>query len=474
VLGLAWLNLANGDFRVLECDAPQLAAQFERLRPAEVLIPDGLRLPLLEQLAPSLRRLADWQFDAETARRLLTTHFGTRDLAGFGADEMPVALAAAAALFDYARATQRQALAHITALTAERDSAFLRLDAATRRNLEITETLRGEARPPCSRCSTPAPPAWARAGCATPCTTRCATARRGPPPRGGRPSWAKARWSRCGACCAACRTWSGSPPGWRCAAPARGICRPCATAWPPAELRAALGSPRRRCCSGCSKSSPRPTALDLLTRAIAAEPSTVLRDGGVIAEGFDADLDELRGIQTNCGAFLLELEARERSAPASPTSRSSSTGARLLHRDLRRQRRQGRAARRLPPPPDPEERRALHHPELKAFEDKALSAQERAWPARSCSTRACSTLAADIPRFQRIARACALLDGLAAFAEAAARYNYAMPVFSDQPGIEIRRPPPGGGAAGGKLHRQRLPPRPDPPHAAHHRPQHGR
>ena len=147
VLGLAWLNLANGDFRVLECDAPQLAAQFERLRPAEVLIPDGLRLPLLDQLAPSLRRLADWQFDAETARRLLTAHFGTRDLAGFGADEMPVALAAAAALFDYARATQRQALAHITALTAERDSAYLRLDAATRRNLEITETLRGEAAP---------------------------------------------------------------------------------------------------------------------------------------------------------------------------------------------------------------------------------------------------------------------------------------------------------------------------------------
>ncbi|TYC54405.1 DNA mismatch repair protein MutS, partial [Zoogloea oleivorans] len=147
VLGLAWLNLANGDFRVLECDAPHLAAQFERLRPAEVLIPDGLRLPLLEHLSPSLRRLADWQFDAETARRLLTTHFGTRDLAGFGADDMPVALAAAAALFDYARSTQRQALAHITALTAERDSAYLRLDAATRRNLELTETLRGEAAP---------------------------------------------------------------------------------------------------------------------------------------------------------------------------------------------------------------------------------------------------------------------------------------------------------------------------------------
>ena len=182
VLGLAWLNLANGDFRVLECDAPQLAAQFERLRPAEVLIPDGLRLPLLEQLAPSLRRLADWQFDAETARRLLTAHFGTRDLAGFGADEMPVALAAAAALFDYARSTQRQALAHITALTAERDSAYLRLDAATRRNLELTETLRGEAAPTLlsllDSCATSMGSRWLRHALHHPLRDRAAAAHR--------------------------------------------------------------------------------------------------------------------------------------------------------------------------------------------------------------------------------------------------------------------------------------------------------
>ncbi|NTV09173.1 MAG: DNA mismatch repair protein MutS, partial [Zoogloea sp.] len=125
VLGLAWLNLANGDFRLLETDATQLAAQFERLRPAEVLIPDGLRLPLLEALAPTLRRLADWQFDAATAKKLLTEHFGTRDLAGFGADEAEVALSAAAALYDYARATQRQSLGHLIGLTLERDSQYL-------------------------------------------------------------------------------------------------------------------------------------------------------------------------------------------------------------------------------------------------------------------------------------------------------------------------------------------------------------
>ncbi|NLF54063.1 MAG: DNA mismatch repair protein MutS, partial [Thauera phenolivorans] len=146
-LGLAWLNLANGDLRLLECAAESLQAQFERLRPAEVLIPDGLSLPLLEALAPALRRLADWQFDADTGTRLLTAHFGTRDLAGFGVKALPVALGAAAALYDYAKATQRQSLEHLTGVVVERESEFLRLDAATRRNLEITETLRGETAP---------------------------------------------------------------------------------------------------------------------------------------------------------------------------------------------------------------------------------------------------------------------------------------------------------------------------------------
>ena len=147
VLGLAWLNLANGDFRLMQCPSDALQAQFERLRPAEVLVPDGLALPLLDALAPAQRRLADWQFDAETGTRLLTTHFGTRDLAGFGVEDLPVALGAAAALYDYAQATQRQTLAHVTGLVVERESEYLRLDAATRRNLELTETLRGESSP---------------------------------------------------------------------------------------------------------------------------------------------------------------------------------------------------------------------------------------------------------------------------------------------------------------------------------------
>ncbi len=148
--GLAWLNLANGDFSILECPAQDLPAQFERLRPAELLLPDGLRSASFEARGAAIKHLPDWHFSAESATRLLSGHFGTRDLAAFvpeGEDTIMLALAAAGALFEYARSTQQQALAHVTGLRVERGGEFLRLDAATRRNLEISETLRGEPAP---------------------------------------------------------------------------------------------------------------------------------------------------------------------------------------------------------------------------------------------------------------------------------------------------------------------------------------
>ena len=442
VLGLAWLNLANGDFRVLECDAPQLAAQFERLRPAEVLIPDGLRLPLLESLAPSLRRLADWQFDAETARRVLAQHFGTRDLAGFGAEEMPVALAAAAALFEYARATQRQALAHITALTAERDSAYLRLDAATRRNLELTETLRGEAAPTLlsllDSCATSMGSRWLRHALHHPLCDRDAAAHR----------HAAVGELLDGAAEGARRVLRGVADVERITARvALKSARPRdlsslrdSLARLP-ELRAALGLPQAPLLAQMLDALATPeAALDLLTHAIAEEPASVLRDGGVIAAGYDADLDELRGIQSNCGAFLLELEARERARTGIPNLKVEFNRVHGFYIEV-----SAANAAKGELPDDYRRRQTLKNaerfitPELKAFEDKALSAQERALAREKLLYEAVlDSLAEAIPVFQRIARACALLDGLCAFAEAAARYGYAMPVFSAQPGVDIR------------------------------------
>jgi len=143
-LGVAWLNLAAGRFHVSEISPAALSALLARVRPAEILAPDDF---MLEGAPCAVRRLAPWQFDAAAAQTRLAQQFGSRDLAGFGVAGLPLAIAAAGALLDYIQTTQRTALPHIQAIRAERDSDYVQLDAATRRNLELTETLRGEAAP---------------------------------------------------------------------------------------------------------------------------------------------------------------------------------------------------------------------------------------------------------------------------------------------------------------------------------------
>ncbi|MBL8482939.1 MAG: DNA mismatch repair protein MutS, partial [Rhodocyclaceae bacterium] len=146
-IGLAWLNLANGDLRLTECALAAWPAHMERLRPAEILFPDDWQDAVTPRNCAA-KRLASWQFDAGAGRRRLIEHFGVLDLAGFGiGTDETLAQGAAGALIDYAGATQRQALAHVVGLKLERDSEYLRLDGPTRRNLELTETLRGESAP---------------------------------------------------------------------------------------------------------------------------------------------------------------------------------------------------------------------------------------------------------------------------------------------------------------------------------------
>ncbi len=442
-LGLAWLNLANGDLRLMECPAESLQAQFERLRPAEVLVPDGLALPLLDSLAPTQRRLADWQFDAQTGTRLLTEHFGTRDLAGFGVEATPVALAAASALYDYARATQRQSLAHVTGLTVERESEYLRLDAATRRNLELSETLRGEASPTLlsllDSCVTSMGSRWLRHALHHPLRDRSEPAARHE----------------------AVAELIGDGDG-HAAASVRSALRGVADV-DRITARIALRSARPRDLSALRESLSRlpalasalatasgtrlvaiasalalpPGAHELLSAAIAAEPAAMVRDGGVIAAGFDAELDELRDIQTNCGEFLMALEARER-------ERSGIAGLKVEFNKVHGFYIEVSRANAERVPDDYRRRQTLKNaeryitPELKAFEDKALSAQERALAReKQLFDEVLEHLAAHIPALQHIARALATLDGLAAFAEAALRHGYVRPTFASQAGLRI-------------------------------------
>ena len=451
VLGLAWLNLANGDLRVMECAAETLQAQFERLRPAEVLVPDGLALPLLDSLAPALRRLADWQFDADTGTRLLSAHFGTSDLAGFGVDGLPVALGAAAALYDYAQATQRQTLGHVTALTVEHESAYLRLDAATRRNLELTETLRGEPAPTLlsllDTCITSMGARALRHALHHPLRDRALPAARHAALAELLGETAVGRFDgRDGASATALR---GALRGV--ADVERITARIALRSARPRDLAALRDSLARlpelgavlAPCSSALLANLRtalaiaPDPLQLLTRAIAAEPAAMVRDGGVIAPGYDAELDELRAIQTNCGDFLLALEARERERSGIANLKVEFNRVHGFYIEVSH-------ANAAKVPDDYRRRQTLKNaeryitPELKAFEDKALSAQERALAREKLLyDSVLDALAAHIPALQRIARALAQLDLLAAFADVALRHQYVRPRFVDSPGIAL-------------------------------------
>jgi DNA mismatch repair protein MutS len=455
VLGLAWLNLANGELRLMECPSDTLHSQFERLRPAEVLIPDDLSLPLVEQLAPALRRLAPWQFDRETGLRLLSEHFGTRDLSGFGAQQLPVAQAAAAALYDYARSTQRQALSHVTGLTVEQESAYIRLDAATRRNLELSETLRGEAAPTLLSlldcCITSMGARWLRHALHHPLRDR---------------NVVSARHEAVAELHSTQRDMLGGEhiaSGHSMANNLRSQLRSVADV-ERISARIALRSARPRDLAALRQSlASAPTLLatlagchsallgelaqqlaidpavhDLLHAAIAAEPAAMVRDGGVIARGYDAELDELRALDENCGAFLLKLEARERERSGIANLKVEFNRVHGFYIEVSRQH-----SERVPE--DYRRRQTLKNveryitPELKAFEDQALSAQERALAREKLLyDDVLEQLNRHIAALQQLARALALLDGLAAFAEIAARHDYVRPRFRDTPGVDIR------------------------------------
>ena len=445
--GLAWLNLANGDLRALECAVAELPAHFERLRPAELLLPDSLRGELPEARGATLKHLPDWHFDGAAAERLLAEHFGTRDLAAFlpdGAASLPLGLAAAGALFQYAHATQRQALAHVTSIQVEGAGDYLRLDAATRRNLEISETLRGESAPTLLSlldcCVTSMGSRWLRHCLHHPLAERSAAAARhhavaelSDSSRGPAPSDALRTDLRdigdIERITARIALKSARP---------RDLSALRDSLAALAGLRATLGTPLAELLLRIHADLATPdAALDLLQRAIRPEPAALLREGGVMADGYDAALDELRALQNNCGEFLLELEAREKARTGIANLKVEYNKVHGFYIEVSH-------ANTAKVPDDYRRRQTLKNaeryitPELKTFEDKALSANERALALEKQLYEALlAELAAYIVELQRIARAVALADGLCAFADAARRLDYCQPQFMDVPGIEI-------------------------------------
>lgn len=440
--GLAWLDLSSGRFTVMELDhATAVSDELARLKPAELLVSESF--PFGELLAEhrGLRRQPPWYFERDAATRLLTGQFGTRDLSGYGCDGLDAAIAAAGCLLQYARDTQRAALPHIGGLSVERRDEALLLDAATRRNLELETNLAG-----------------GNDHTLLACIDRCATA------MGSR----------------LLRRWLNRPLRDRGTLRQRYHCVGVLAENQDAEevaallrrigdverilARVALKSARPRDLTRLADAlavlpdlharlgrvdAPRLTELAvqigefpalhaLLARAIIDNPPMVIRDCGVIAAGYDAELDELRQLSENAGQFLVDLEIRERARTGIANLKVNYNRVHGFYIELTR----GQAEKA---PADYLRRQTLKGaeryitPELKSFEDKVLSARERALAREKLLyDELLEQLLPPLPALQTSAAALAELDVLANFAERALRLNLNAPELSDERGIEIR------------------------------------
>jgi len=431
-VGLAWLNLSSGDLRVTEIAPQLLDSELRRIAPAEILAAEGTELT-----GYAMTRLPEWHFDFEAGRKTLLKQLGAASLAGYGCEDMEPAIAACGALLEYARKTQGQALAHVSAVIPERASEFVRMDSATRRNLELTETLRGE----------PAPTLFSVLDeCATGMGSRLLRHWLHHPLRDH-----SALVARHEAVSALADAHAGIHKLLRRFADVERI-----------TGRIALKNARPRDLSSLRDSLallpelapavPKNAALlakmladlqvpgeclALLRRAIEEEPSAMVRDGGVIAGGYNAELDGLRALQTHSGEFLAQLERRERERTGIPNLRVAYNNVHGFYIEITN-------AQAGKTPADYRRRQTLKNaeryitPELKEFEDKALSAKERALALeKTLYDELLALLAAHVPALQRVARALAQTDVLACFASVAAKRGYCRPEFADDVLVEI-------------------------------------
>jgi len=439
--GIAWLNLASGQFTLTEVSTADTGAALEQLDVAELLLPDGSPLPLRGERLPT-RSIPAWQFDTAAAERALAKHFRTQDLAAFGVEDRDLALGAAGALFGYAAATQQSSLSHVRTLAVETSGEYLALDASTRRNLEITTTLRGEPAPTLlslfDTCATAAGSRLLRHWLTHPLRAQ----------------------ERAAARHAAVAAWVDDPAAGQ--AVVRELKRTVDVERIAARI--ALLSARPRDLAGLRETLARLPAIReslaaveaplvaalaadidvapdwtaLLARAIAPEPAPMVRDGGVIADGYDAELDEFRAIDANCGAFLVALEARERERTGIANLKVEFNRVHGFYIEVTH-------ANAPKVPDDYRRRQTLKNaeryitPELKAFEDKALSAQERALAREKLLyDRLLADLAPAIPALQGAAAALAAIDVLACLAERAQTLGLVRPMFAREIGIVIR------------------------------------
>ncbi|HEV8077639.1 MAG TPA: DNA mismatch repair protein MutS, partial [Marinobacter sp.] len=439
--GFASLDISSGRFAVSELASTEaLQGELQRLRPAEILISEDFPFTDVLEGFTGIRRQGPWLFEADTARRVITQQLQVRDLTGFGCEDMHLAVCAAGCLLQYARETQRTALPHIRKLSRERREDAVILDAASRRNLEIDTNLMG---------GTQHTLAWVM--------DRTATG------MGGRQL---RRWlnrplrdvtvvrQRQQSVSALLKDYDYEPihnqlktigdierilarVALRSARP-RDLARlrdAFAVLPDLQKTMAAVDSPHVG--ELATTIGEYPQLADLLGRAIIDNPPVVIREGGVIADGFDAELDDLRNISENAGQYLLDVETREKQRTGINTLKVGYNRVHGYYIEISR-------LQSAQAPADYIRRQTLKNaerfitPELKEFEDKALSAKSRALAReKALWDDVLETVAAELAPLQDAAQALAELDVLSNFAERASCLRLCAPQFSDEPGLQI-------------------------------------
>ena len=438
--GIAYLDLSTGRFRVLEISGEEaLTGELQRLDPAETLYHESIYHPVITARRGARSQPA-WEFDSQSAQRALNTQFQTHDLQGFGCDNLELAIGAAGCLLQYVKDTQRSNLPHIRSIQQENLADSVILDVATRRNLEIDLNMTG-----------------GHSNTLLSVMDSCVTA------MGSR---LLRRWlhrpltdieilrQRHGAIHALCENDVYEPVrnalkpvgdmeriltrvALRSARP-RDLTRMLSSLQALPEVRAELSRlTAELLCSLSAQTGDYPQMCDLLSSAIIENPPVVIRDGGVIADGYDQELDKLRQISTNAGQFLLDIEQRERQITGISTLKVGYNRVHGYYIEISR-------AQSDQAPAEYIRRQTLKNaerfitPELKEFEDKALSSKSRALAReKGLYDELLERINEQLLALQNTAAAVAEIDVLANLAERADNLNLCQPQFCDEQVFEV-------------------------------------
>ncbi len=437
--GLACLDITSGHFSVLEAQGhTTILTELTRLKPAELLITQGFQDDELLQQARSVSYRPPWEFEQNTAITLLTSQFQCQDLSGFGCQDLPLAITAAGCILQYCKQTQQQALPHIRPMQVIQKEDYLVLDAHTLRNLEILQNNQGGQE-----------------------HSLLAVLDKTATPMGSRllRRWLMRPLAKQGPLLARQQAITNLQDSAE-------ACHDLLCHVGDMErilARVALRSARPRDLTqlrnglnllpelqGCLKNltspliasltqdlMPLPEVHALLEKAIIEEPPVIIRDGGVIAEGYDDTLDELRSLSRDAGQFLIDLEQREKERSNIPTLKVGYNRVHGYYIEISR----GQADKA---PVEYIRRQTLKNaeryitPELKTFEDKVLSSHSRALAREKHLYEALLDQLLDhLNVLQERAHAIAQLDVLSNLAERATFLNYTCPKLVTDPGIYI-------------------------------------